>query len=156
MEYDDEYILQLKYRMEKIKERKDWIQVKTIIEKHNPNIKMVKNRNGYFVVLNDLEPQTYVELDKFLKKVEKQAKKAELSSLLSSDFYTEEEKEKPTISKKLRLTNTETHILNRTKYEKELKKNELDLDSDIETEYFSFDVLDAANKKTTKKKTNKN
>lgn len=108
-------------------------KVKDIIITNNPEIEFTKNGNGLFAQFQSLNPETYVELEKFLNKLDKKKLKNAENELdddtdaLTSELQTltdESSHKKQDYSKKLRLTNTETHLLNRVKYEKELKKNE--------------------------------
>jgi len=114
----------------KIEEITDQIllaKIRNIIREYNPDISETKNENGIFIHFGDLKNRTYKEIDNILfdaysKKITK------TSSTPNSEektTLTETLQKRPKdLIKKYRLTNTENHILNRVRYEKELKKNE--------------------------------
>lgn len=120
-------------KIKKLTSRSDFDQIKKIITEHNPNLDSMKNANGMFLSFGSLSNQTYIELSSYLDKMEKKRIKQMKNEILeSSDIFSTEDTtmltqsiEQPdkNMSKKLRLTNGESHILNRVKYEKELKKN---------------------------------
>ena len=129
-------------RIRKLVNKKDLQQIKNIIEGNNPDLSFMKNSNGYFMQFQNLSDDTYAALTKFLDKLDKKKQKEIESEILeNSEALTEEitgltdDTSEKTVSKKLRLTNTESHILNRVKYEKELKKNETN--SDDQVTYFN-------------------
>lgn len=138
-------------KINKLSSRSDFEQIKKIILENNPELESMKNQNGLFLQFNHLSNDSYIELANFLERTEKiKLKKLkdeimETSEILSDDTFTNNNSEK-NISKKLRLTNTESHIINRVKYEKELKKNESMTDVD------EFNVYDP---ETSHKKQNK-
>lgn len=116
-------------RIKKITLKSDLIKIKKIVTENNPDLDCMKNGNGYFMEFDNLSSKTYLEITKFLDKTEKKKLKELETEIMETSVITSDEKsegrsEKKTVSKKLRLTNTETHILNRIKYENELKKNE--------------------------------
>ena len=129
-------------KIQKLSSRADLVQIKKIIVDNNPELAFMKNSNGYFMQFQNLSDGTYIKLSEFLNEKDSQEKKKILkemeseicdnSDLLSDDVValTDNVTDK-NVSKKLRLTNTENHILNRAKYEKELKKNESNSDNDV-------------------------
>jgi hypothetical protein len=141
-------------RIKKLTSKTDWMNVKKIITDNNPELDCMKNSNGYFMQFKNLSEKTYDELTKFLDKAEKKKLKELESEILETSIVTSDEKSnsnsaneaseknKKNMSKKLRLTNTESHILNRKKYEDELKKNE------EEGTTFSDDVEKKSHKST--------
>lgn len=122
------------------------IKVKKIIDIHNPTQGFMKSSKGYFIKFQNLSDITYQELKKFLQSIEeKKIKEIESEILESSEYNYDnsieiEELIQPNMSKKLRLTNTENHILSRDRYETELKKN--DINSDTEFVSFSYENLE--------------
>lgn len=130
-------------RIHGIKSKDHFKTIKNIIVTSNPDLEFMKNNNGLFAEFQSLNVQTYFELEKFLNKVDKIKQKnreSEIDALemLSSDvgnFTDEPPKRQQEYSKKLRLTNTETHLLNRARYEKEIKKNE---NSDNDDNYDTY------------------
>lgn len=129
-EYTFEEKKKLATRIEKLTSKIDLSNIKTIIEKNNTDLQFVKNKNGYFAKFNNLSNETYVLLTKYMDKLERKKLKELESEIMKSEIISEikelasNSEKKP--NKKLRLTNTESHILNRARYEKELKKNEDD------------------------------
>lgn len=128
-------------RIHLLKNKEHLKTIKSIIVSTNPELEFMKNNNGLFAEFQSLNNQTYLELEKFLNKLDKAKQKKHASEIealemLSSEAQnlTEEAPKKQEYSKKLRLTNTETHLLNRARYEKELKKNEnSDNDEHVDT-----------------------
>jgi len=147
--FDD--IQTLADRIEKIHSKKDLKIIKSIIEKNNPDDEFTKNSNGYFIEFQNKTPQTFYELNKFINKLEKKRLQEIASDILkSSEQFTETEYdysssdksdkirefssvEKINIlnnksndcdkkNKKYRITNAETHLLNRVKKEKKMKQ----------------------------------
>jgi hypothetical protein len=138
-------------RIQKLSSKTDLIQIKKIIVENNPELEFMKNSNGYFTHFHNLSGKTYTILSDFLNEKDSREKKKMLkdmeseicdnSELLSEEVSALTEKH---VSKKLRLTNTENHILNRAKYEKELKKNESN--SDNEAVVYNCDNVKTKNK----------
>lgn len=117
-------------RINKLSSKAEFEQVKKIILEKNPELDSMKNQNGLFLQFNYLNNETYIGLTSYLDKLEKLKLKKMREELLETsealsddDTFTNNNSDK-NMSKKLRLTNTESHIINRVKYEKELKKNE--------------------------------
>ena len=121
---------QLEKLVKKLELREDIVQIKkikSIIEENNPSVSKMKNSNGCWLDIENLTDKTYDELTYFVDKHEKRILKEIESELLETTDLSDTEiisDESENVSKKLRLTNTENHILNRVKYEEELKKNE--------------------------------
>jgi len=117
-------------RIQKISEKANLIHIKTIIKKHNPNLEMTKNSNGYFFDFKNLSKQTYIELNNFLDKIDKKELQDNNDANKLSDTlkYSLELSDKNN-NKKLKYTNSENHILNRVKYENALKIHQSDYDT---------------------------
>lgn len=115
-------------KISKLTSKNDLNKVKQIIEDNNPDLVFAKNKSGYLTKFQSLTPETYVKLTKHINSVEKRQMKELESEVLKSEIVSEELKiiSSEKLNKKLRLTNTESHILNRAKYENELKKNEME------------------------------
>lgn len=118
-------------RLNEMRNQDDLKKIRDIILKDNPMSEHAKNNNGtFFLQPKTLKDSTYLAVEKFLIKLDKQKIKSITSELintsdLSNEFSSEKQSDvKPGMSKKLRLTNTENHILNRAKYEKDIKENE--------------------------------
>jgi hypothetical protein len=120
-------------RINKLTSRIDYNNIKKIILDKNKNLDSLENQNYLFLQFNYLTTETFVELTCYLDKLDKfklkklKAETIETSESMSNDD-TNNNSEK-NVSKKLRLTNTESHIINRIKYEQELKNNE-NIDND--------------------------
>ena len=125
-------------RIGKLTNKNDLIIIKEIITKNNPTSEFMKNSNGYFTQFNNLITKTYHDITVFLDKIDKKKMKKEI---YDTDIFEKTivlETSENNLKKKLRLTNTENHVLNRAKYENELKKNENNSDNAIE--YFNSEV----------------
>jgi hypothetical protein len=132
MEYPYEKIAKIAERIGKMRDKKyknDLKQIKKIIESSNPSIKdqMTKNNNGYF--LPDFESyssDTYIELTKYLDKID-QHEKSDNNDIKSDIYYSEKTDDRSESGiKKLKYTNSETHILNKIQYERDLKNHQND------------------------------
>lgn len=129
--YSIEKKKKLAQTIHKISDHAELKQIKNIILKNNPELSITKNSNGYFMQFQNLSTSTYIELEKYITKLEKVRLKQIHNEILQSSENIDEEGilsdgyiKDPKNTKKLRLTNTENHLLNRAKYEKELMKNE--------------------------------
>ncbi len=134
-EFSYERKVKLRDKIQKlVKSKEELVQIKTLLKTHNPKLPMTKNKNGYFIDILDLEPITYVEITKFLDKLDKKRSELEEKSSLSdtskntkTDDYTFEKTDEfvdQITQKKLKYKNSENHILNRVKYEKALKAHQ--------------------------------
>lgn len=148
-------------KIQKLTSKADFEHVVKIISKNNSDIQSMQNANAMFLKFGSLTNETYDELSKFIDKIEQRKLKQMKDEIMeSSDLYSAEESlltnNKTTsdknISKKLRLTNNESHIINRVKYEKELKKNENMCSSDDSVEIFNSNSLGKKNTKITTQK----
>ena len=111
-----------------VKSRDDLIHIKSLIKTHNPALSVTKNNNGYFIDILDLTTTTYVEIAKFLDKLDKKRNdesenERSISEAQKNNDKTDECPE-TVPQKKLKYKNSENHILNRVKYEKALKQHQ--------------------------------
>ena len=142
-------------RIHSLSSKEQFKKIRSIIVSKNPEIEFTKNGNGLFAQFQSLNVETYTELEKFLNKADKKKLKDlehELdddTDALTSEIQTltdESAHRKQDYSKKLRLTNTETHLLNRARYENELKKNANSDETDA-TYYNPDDVTSSSENK---------
>ena len=136
-------------RINKLTSRSNFEQVKKIIVENNQELESMQNQNGLFLQFNNLKNETYIELTSYLDKMEKANLKRMKDEIMeTSEAISDEDTfnggSEKNMSKKLRLTNTESHIINRVKYEKELEKN--NNNTDIE-ELSVYDPETSHNKK---------
>lgn len=125
-------------RIQNIKSKNDIKEIKKIILENNIELDSTTNTNGLFLRFQKLTSDTYPKIKKFLDTRDKHEKIKELQSeILDSEALSEEikfltETSDTKISKKYRLTNEETNLINRIKYEKNIEENAKDDDdSDI-------------------------
>jgi len=126
------------------KHKSELKKIKSIIVNENVNIEFMKNANGLFAHFNNMTETTYAQLEKLLDSIDRNMNSTKYSSIQQnissndpeestiattmSNSHTETfPKRQNNLSKKLRLTNAETHILNRVRYEKELQKSDSDM-----------------------------
>jgi hypothetical protein len=124
-------IEKMKIIIEKIGLIKDEVilrKIKDVITLNNPNLEITKNSNGIFLRFQHLKYNTYIELEKLLNRLERKKVKTICSE--TSPSSSSENKSSSKQQKKLRLTNVENHIINRAKYEKQLRKNEFNEEDD--------------------------
>jgi len=127
-------------RIGNIKNKQDLKAVKKIITDNNPDLEKTENSNGMFLRFQTLSGETYEKIKKFIDVRDKQEKLKEIrseindSATLSEEikFLTETSDNKnSSLSKKYRLTNEETNLMNRIKYEKNLEENSKNDEDDI-------------------------
>lgn len=127
--FDTEMKKSLANRIQNIKNKSDIKEIKKLILENNPELDSTTNTNGLFLRFQKLTSETYPKIKKFLDIRDKQEKLKEIQSeLLDSEALSEEikfltETSDTKMSKKYRLTNEETNLLNRMKYEKNIEEN---------------------------------
>jgi hypothetical protein len=129
-------------RIGKLTNKSDLAIIKELIMKNNPELEFMKNSNGYFTQFDKLSYKTYHDILLFLDKNDKKKMKMIEKEILETSDYDNSmlvETSEKNVKKKLRLTNTENHVLNRAKYEHELRKNENN--SDDEMQYFNSENI---------------
>jgi len=71
-EFTYEQKVKLKERIEKnVIDKKDWLYIIELLKKHNPDIYITKNNNGYFIDIVDLIQTTYYDLQNFINNLSK-------------------------------------------------------------------------------------
>lgn len=127
--FDTEMKKSLANRIQNIKSKNDIKEIKKLILENNPELDTTTNTNGLFLRFQKLSSETYPKIKKFLDTRDKQEKIKELQSeVLDSEALSEEikfltETSDAKMSKKYRLTNEETNLINRIKYEKNIEEN---------------------------------
>lgn len=129
--FDTEMKKSLANRIQNIKHKGDIKEIKKLILENNPDLDPTVNKNGLFLRFQKLAPETYPKIKKFMDMRDKQEKLKEIQSeMIDSEalseeikFLTETSDAKPVLSKKYRLTNEETNLINRIKYEKNIEEN---------------------------------
>ena len=131
-----------------LKDKKDTKMIKAIIYKHNPNISVVKKSTGILMYFQNLENDTYYELDnyidnKLLAECEKKIKDINnLESVFSSDIMSSEEKKSKKSSYKY--SNKEKNLIRRNDYERSL--NEMNGTESFTVEYDNFNSVEESEK----------
>lgn len=125
-------------------ERKHHKHIKKIIKENNPDSEFMKSTGSSLTTFQNLTYKTYIELDKYVTKVldsMKDDKSDDSDEQLGTDGKTLSESldqeitnmaKHKKISKKLRYTNTENLLLNRDRYEREIRKTNEDYDESQE------------------------
>lgn len=113
----------LKNKIEKIKNKEILATIFIIIEEHNSDVmkNATVNQNGVHMLFNNLSYETYVHLEKYLKKYERQ-RQQELSDMQTSDEYKHNidntcSEHQDYINSKLRYSNKEKMLIRRCEYE---------------------------------------
>ena len=131
-----------------LKDKKDTKMIKAIIYKHNPNISVVKKSTGILMYFQNLENDTYYELDnyidnKLLAECEKKIKDINnLESVFSSDIMSSEEKKSKKSSYKY--SNKEKNLIRRNDYDRSL--NEMNGTESFTVEYDNFNSVEESEK----------
>jgi len=114
-------------RISKIRKKKYLEEIRDIIVKYNPNIKITENSNGLYLCFQNLSNETYFKLSTYLKNLSKliNSKKSDTTHLnISSDQLTQSTDDLPFENDpKLKYTNKERNILKRKHYDAEIKNN---------------------------------
>jgi len=106
-----------------LKKKSDMIDILTIITKHNPQLKITKNNNGYFSEFQNLTNITYSEIEKVLDRINKKTKNHQEDNKIINHSITLNNKD-DSHGKKQKYTNVENYILNRVRYEENLKHHQ--------------------------------
>jgi Bromodomain extra-terminal - transcription regulation len=130
-EFTYEKKVKLRDKIEKmVKHKDDLAHVKKLLKTHNPDLCITKNNNGYIIDISNLTQQTYAEISKFINKIERKRKNISTDSehkitntCSDTPKYARIDDLTDTVTnKKLKYTNSETHLLSRVNYEKNLKE----------------------------------
>jgi hypothetical protein len=129
-------------KITKITNKKDQLRLFKIIYEDNKQI--TENNNGLFMFFHKMNNQTYLKLEKELKKINKK-KKYYIDSVNSESFSTEKKEYTPYtledfpsqkgISPKLKYSNKEKNLLKIQKY-----NNKITSENDPSSVYTSFNV----------------
>ena len=142
MEYSHERKKKLANKISKITNKKDQVKLFEIIYTDNKSI--TENNNGLFMFFHKMSNETYIKLEKELRRINK--KKKYYSDSINSDTYSTEKREyKPYtqddfpaqkgISPKLKYSNKEKNLLKRHRYDKNIN-----MDNNFSVVYTKFDV----------------
>jgi hypothetical protein len=123
-EYSYDEMIKLRNDIHKIKNKDNLKEIKNIIIQYNPNHSITKNENGMYLCFHNLVPETYYQLNLFIKKLAKKANKVDTEELTSTqdikniglsidDTYE--------LGTKLKYSNKEKTLLKRKVYDNELK-----------------------------------
>jgi len=147
--YTNKQKLKLKKQIEQIKKKKDLVRIYEILQQDDVNI--TTNNNGMFMFFHDLDNKTYVELDKFLHKLNKQ--KFSDTGSITDDTYSEKKEYMPYaadefpsqkgIGPKFKYSNREKNIIKRIQYNKNINSEN---GEDDDVEYCDFNASDSENK----------
>jgi hypothetical protein len=110
-------------------------KIKEIIFKENPNIAVNKNRRGVLMYFQNFSNDTYVKLDKYLKKIERENIDRDAKSITETSDQVMLSSEDPNgttdysrARTRLRYSNREKRLIKRRQYEKIISEK-LDCDT---------------------------
>lgn len=123
-EFPYDKIVKLSKKIENMKDKKyknNLKHIKTIIETHNPDLILTKNINGYFATdFEKLNYSTYVELTKYFELLDSELTQPSINKIQTnlSDTNSTSNLNSELLykSKKLKYTNSETHIINKLSF----------------------------------------
>jgi hypothetical protein len=137
-------------------------EILNIIKTHNDEFHCTKKKYSLLTEFQNYANITYIKLDEYVsnimneqneqQKIDDSIYNNSQSQIILTNNSEDTFKRKNVFTKKLRLTNTETHILNRVRYEKELKKNQTNESEDANENYSITDTIVDSNKNTSKYK----
>lgn len=117
-EFDYDMKRKLANKINKIKDKKTLLSIIHIIKATNPNIKIVENDHGMLIKFNLLSPETYVNLDNYLRNnVSKKLTEAtEQTTSLCQEYTPYVNDEFANLETKYKLSNRERTLLKKQKY----------------------------------------
>lgn len=133
-----------------LKDKKDTKMIKNIIFKHNPNISIVKKSTGILMYFQNLENETYYELDKFIEnkllfECEKKIKNINsIENMFSSDPVSSETDDKKSSKSSYKYSNKEKNLIRRNDYERSL--NEMNGTESFTIEYENYNSVEESEK----------
>jgi hypothetical protein len=113
-------------RISKLKTTEQRETIRDIIKKHNPDLNITENKNGLWIHFDNLNNQTYIDINNFLKKVSKAKIVKTNSETVDSDSITSHSVDEYPYSNnsKLKYSNKERNIIKRNLYDKEINGEE--------------------------------
>ena len=127
--YDD--IEKLSQKIQKIKRKKNLEEIRDIIINNNPNLNITQNSYGIYLCFNELSHDTFLKLDKYIKKYFETENISKTTSEynFANSSLTEDEKN---LSKneliydsnsRLKFSNKEKNLIKKRLYDKALQIN---------------------------------
>ena len=68
-EYSFEQKEKLAKQIQRLKKKQHFIDIQNIITKYNPDINITTNQSGHFMYFQNLKTDTYIAIDKYIKKI---------------------------------------------------------------------------------------
>ncbi len=146
--YTHEMKKKLANKIQKIKKKEDMKKIVDIIMEDKPSY--MENNNGVFMFFHKLNDNTYVKIEKELKRLnkaknyytesvnsEKASDKKEFTPYADDEFPSQRG-----ISPKLKFSNREKSLIKRRRYDKNIS---LDVDSDVVYTNFSVEDISESN-----------
>jgi hypothetical protein len=108
-------------KIQNLKKKKYFETIRDIILECNKNLDVTDNSNGLFLCFHNLSNDTYVKIDKFIKKLNKISYTSENSENYSTEYVPYSQQEYPFENNaKLRYSNKEKSIIKRKIYDKHI------------------------------------
>lgn len=118
--YDD--MEKLSQQIQKIKNKQALENIRDIIIDNNKNINITENSRGIYLCFNQLSNETYIKLDKYIKKYFDNLKEdndtSEYPSIITSHDGSNYDN-----NSKLKFSNKEKNLIKKRLYDKALQKN---------------------------------
>jgi hypothetical protein len=113
--YDYDMIKKMAKKMNRIKSKKNLIDIIKIIKAMNPDLPITENANGMFIKFNQLTQDTYVKLDNYIhKNITK--KLSDDSEAIVSEYVPYSPDEIDSMTDKYKLSNKEKTLIKKQKY----------------------------------------
>lgn len=126
-QYEHDDVKKLEHMIRKIHDKNKLICIFNIIKKHNPKLIVTENDNGIFLKFSNLNTQTYIELEAYLKKIFDRKRLLTEQSESFKSCYTPYSQDDTfcdqKISAKLKFSNKEKTLIKRKLYDKTIKEN---------------------------------
>jgi hypothetical protein len=68
-EYSFEHKEKIAKQIQRLKKRQHFIDIQNIIINHNPEINITTNHSGHFMYFQNLKTDTYIAIEKYIKKI---------------------------------------------------------------------------------------
>ncbi len=132
--YSYEDIEKLSQKIQKIKRKKNLEDIRDIIINNNPNLNVTENSNGIYLCFNQLTNDTFLKVDKYVKKymeIENNKKNSTDVAITMTSTIEEEKKVTSYIQEnylfddnsRLKYSNKEKNLIKKRLYDKALKIN---------------------------------
>jgi hypothetical protein len=168
IEYSFEQKEKLAKHIQKLKKKQHFIDIQNIIVTQNPDINITTNQSGHFMYFQNLKTETYITIEKYIKKVNMKKYLSEYSDNTDTqNLHINSEKIPGDIKKysseiepfsdnpRLKYSNKEKNLIKRKNYDEQINNQEVEYSTTLDNEINNIHQnIDDAKKIFVKRKTN--